>query len=208
MTYRIVIADNYAYYRRSVQVFLKALPSVEFVGEADSAISLIEIVTARRANIVILDVHLEGNGLAAISKVSAPPLDCHCIVASLDVSPPLVRRAIVEGASGYLLKESLESDLPAALDLMKDGGLVFSAGVRSALQSSVLECPVRMFPQLTNRESDVLAELAKGASNGEIAAALFLSPKTVANHISSILEKLDEPDRAALIHRARANGSS
>ena len=161
----------------------------------------------RRANLVIMDVHLEGDGLAAISKLTAPPLDCRCIVASLDVTPVLVRRAIVEGVSGYLLKESLESDIPPALNVLKPGGLVFSAGVRSALQSSVLEWPGRLFPQLTNRESDVLAELAKGASNGEIAAALFLSPKTVANHISSILEKLNEPDRAALIRRAREHSS-
>lgn len=206
MSARVVIADNHALFRQSLRSFLLAQSGIDVVAEADSAEAFVRAVTVHNASLAILDVHLQGGGLASVAQVSAPPCLCSCIVVSVDASASSVRRAIAVGATGYLLKESLETELAPAIALVTSGGLAFSAGVRDALQNTAQNCPVRLFPELTNRESDVLAELAMGRTNVEIAATLFLSPKTVANHISIILEKLHEPDRASLVRRARSNG--
>lgn len=175
------------------------------MGEASTTDEMLECVVQMAATLVIVDAHLPGAGFSSVGLLATRAPQCAVLLVSDDASPRLVRMAIAGGASGYLLKHQLDWELAPAISFISKGGIAFSHGVRTALQTSMSECPVRLFPQLTTRESEVLAELGNGRTNGEIAEALFLSPKTVANHVSTILEKLREPDRASLVRRMKEN---
>lgn len=204
---RIVIAGEDTRFRERVRSIIAAEDGREVVAVVGSIWALVEAVQIHHADLVVMDIHLPSGGVAMAKLLTKLPVDCRCIAISREVNPSLFRSMLVAGAAGCLLEESIESELGPAVNLVVHDGVAVSRAISDALLLQPVACPIRLFPELTTRESDVLGVLATGASNAEIAEALFLSSKTVANHVSIILDKLQEPDRAALIRRARGFGS-
>ena len=117
--------------------------------------------------------------------------------------------AVRAGARGYLLKGADQAEIVRAITTVHGGGVVFGASLANRIANVFTRAPAPQqsaFPQLTDREREVLNLIAAGRSNGQIASALFLSPKTVRNNVSTILSKLQATDRAAMIIRARDAG--
>jgi DNA-binding NarL/FixJ family response regulator len=117
--------------------------------------------------------------------------------------------AVRAGARGYLLKGADQAEIVRAITTVHGGGVVFGASLANRIANVFTHAPAPQqsaFPQLTDREREVLNLIAAGRSNGQIASALFLSPKTVRNNVSTILSKLQATDRAAMIIRARDAG--
>lgn len=119
----------------------------------------------------------------------------------------MLRAALKAGARGYLLKGAGHSDIAQALRSIVTGGAVFGAGVADQVLDRLAgRAATNPFPQLTQRELEILELLAQGCGNQDIARRLHLSPKTVRNHVANILAKLDVPDRAQAIAIAREAG--
>ena len=158
-----------------------------------------------------MDLNLpDGSGIEATRNVLAVSPDSHVLVITMSADDDAVVAAMRAGARGYVVKGAGRHDLVQAVTTVAAGGAVFSPTVAARLGSffsGLAAQPGReMFPQLSDREREVLDLVARGLDNRRIARALFLSEKTVRNHVSTVFSKLDVPDRAEAIARARRAG--
>ena len=202
---RVVIADDDAVVVESLQIVLDAQPDIEVAGCGTDGADAVRLAADAAPDIVLLDIQMPGmDGLAAAEKILASLEPPRVVFLTTFSDDEYIVRALALGAAGYLIKQDVAGVAPALRAVM--------AG-RSVLEGEVLERAVALgagvpvaekpdltaiFPQLTDREREVVALIAEGLDNREIAAAAYMGDGTVRNHISSILAKLRLKNRTQI----------
>ena len=202
---RVVIADDDAVVASSLEIVLGAQPDIEVVGSATDGAQAVLLAREARPDVVLLDIQMPGtDGLAAAAQVLALPQPPRVVFLTTFSDDEYIVRALALGAAGYLIKQDVAGVAPALRAVM--------AG-RSVLEGEVLERAVALgagapqpaprdlasvFPQLTDREREVVSLIAEGLDNREVAAAAYMGEGTVRNHISSILAKLHLRNRTQI----------
>jgi DNA-binding NarL/FixJ family response regulator len=182
------------------------------VGEAASGEEAVELARKLEPHVILMDIKMPGlNGIEATREIlRSSPGGVGVLVLTMFEDDDSVFAAMRAGARGYLLKDSGGEGVVHAIRAVASGEAVFGAGVAERIMSFFSSprssVPQRAFPELTEREEEVLSLVAKGKSNQEIARELFVSLKTVRNHVSNILLKLQVADRAQAVIRAREAG--
>jgi DNA-binding NarL/FixJ family response regulator len=208
---RVVLADDHPMYRYGVAAVLSDVPGVELVGQAASGAELLVLAAAAAPDVVITDLRMPDlDGIEVTRALLCEHPDLPVLVLTMHDDDESVYGALRAGARGYLLKGADSTELVATIRTLAAGGTAFGPAVARRIVGFFLESSARYtqgtFPELTPRERQVLDLLAAGRRNSAIAAQLQLSEKTVRNHLSSILTKLQVSDRAAAIVRAREAG--
>lgn len=217
MTIRVFLVDDHPLFRAGVRLALEDVEDMDVVGEADSGEEAVRALVHERrgADVVLMDVQMPGlSGVAAMADiVAAHPTDVDAprvLMMSVTDDDDMVVAALRAGAHGYLLKGAPRAELIRAVRTVALKGAVFSPTVAARLSgyfSAVHEMPSRAaFPQLTEREREILDLVARGYTNRRIARELVLAEKTVRNHVSHVFAKLQVSDRAAAVVRARDAG--
>lgn len=204
----MVVVDDHPTFRIGMSALLSATPGLAVVGQAASRAEAVGVVVAAAPDVVVMDLDLgDGSGVDATRELLARVPQVAVLVVTMLDDERAVYDAIRAGARGYVLKEAQPQEIERSIRSVAGGGLVLGAGVaRRAMEGLAARAEIRPFPQLTDRERDVLALLAEGQDNAAIARSLFLTTKTVRNYVYAILTKLGVKDRAALVVRAREAG--
>lgn len=208
---RILIADDHPLVRTGLSTILSAVPSFEVVGQATTGREAIDLAASVRPDVIVMDLQMpDVSGVTATREILAANPDIRILVVTLFADEDSVLLALRAGARGYVLKDADEAELIDAVRAVSRGTGIFSPAITNHLLKSVSAGrPAKedvIFPNLTEREREILDLLASGRSNGQIARQLELSPKTVANYTSTIFAKLQVSDRAEAIIRARDAG--
>lgn len=206
---RLVLADDHPMVRFGIAAVLHDVGEVEVVGEAADGHELLRLVAEHQPDVVLTDLSMPGmNGVTAIRELRQRWPDVGVLVLTMHGDDGSVRDALSAGASGYLLKGAGRDELAAAVRAVAAGQSVYARDVASRLVDGLVQetAMAPAFPDLTPRESEVLELLAAGSRTSHIARALGMSEKTVRNHTSSILLKLQVHDRTAAAVKARAAG--
>ena len=211
MSIRVLVVDDHPTFRRGLGALLASLPDVELVGEAADGDAAVERAAALAPDVVVMDLDMPGvGGIEATRRIVAAQPSVAVLVLTMLDEDESVFAAMRAGARGYVVKGADTDDVLRALESVARGDAVFGPAVASRVLS-YLTRPLSardplMFPELTEREREVLEHMARGHSNNEIARKLFVSPKTVRNHVSNVFTKLQVTDRAEAVERARRAG--
>jgi DNA-binding NarL/FixJ family response regulator len=207
---RVVIADDHPMVRYGITAALADAAEVEIVGEAADGHELLAAVAEHRPDVVVTDLSMKGmDGATAIAKLRDSHPEVATLVLTMHTDDAALFRAMRAGARGYLVKGADRAELVRAIVAVAGGDAVYGADVAGKIVAHFAGrsgSELRAFPDLTAREHDVLELIAQGRRNSEIASALGLSDKTVRNHVSSVLLKLQVPDRTSAALRAREAG--
>jgi DNA-binding NarL/FixJ family response regulator len=212
VTIRVVVVDDHAIVREGLSALLGALDGIEVVGTAEDGREALHLVEEARPDVVVMDIQMPRlDGIEATRFITARDDSVRVVMLTMNEDDDTILSAIRAGASGYLLKGSGADEVQNAVRAAAAGGMVFGASLagRVAAYFSGATAPARAeepFPDLTERERDVLQMLAAGKSNDAIAAAMYVSNKTVRNTVSSIYTKLHAAGRAEAIVKAREAG--
>jgi DNA-binding NarL/FixJ family response regulator len=207
----VLIADDHQLFRDGLRALLTAAPETELVGEATNGDEAVEMARKLLPDVVLMDLQMPGrNGIEATRQIVRENPHVKVLVLTMFEDDNSVFQAMRAGARGYLLKGARHGELLRAIRAVGSGEAIFSPTIAGRLMDYFASfrpaAPVQLFPKLGERELEVLALLAQGYKNAEIAERLVLSPKTVRNHVSNILDKLQVADRAQAIARAREAG--
>jgi DNA-binding NarL/FixJ family response regulator len=210
---RVLIADDHPLFRDGMRGLLDSVADIEVIGEATDGDEAVELAADLSPDVILMDIKMPGtNGIAATRKVLETNPHTGVLVVTMFEDDDSVFAAMRAGARGYLLKNTRGEEVVNAIRTVAGGGAIFSPGVArrlidffSAPRKPITE-PPRAFPELTVREEEILTLIAQGHENHEIAQKLYLSLKTVRNHVSNIFAKLQVADRAQAVIRAREAG--
>jgi DNA-binding NarL/FixJ family response regulator len=210
-TVRILIADDHPLFRKGLKTLLESEPGFEVLGEATTGDEAIELADTLDPDVLLLDLKMPGRtGFEAARAIRVRSPHIHILVVTLFEDDESIFAALRAGARGYVLKDANEEELLRAICAVASGEAIFSPGVASRMlgffASSQAELPQDVFSDLTNREREILELIARGVPNSAIAEQLFISLKTVRNHVSNIYSKLQVVDRAQAVIRARNAG--
>lgn len=206
---RVAVVDDHPVFRLGMVALLSTLDGIEVVAEADSAAAAVTAVTAD-VDVVLMDIELgDGSGVEATRELLARLPAVRVLMVTMHEDDDALLASVRAGARGYLVKGADPAEVERALRAVAHGDLFLGAAVAERAMS-LLASPRSLtrvvFPELTDREREVLDLVAAGHDNATISRRLVLSPKTVRNHVSNILAKLGVRDRSAAIVRARAAG--
>ncbi len=208
---RVLLADDHTLFRYGLRAMLSSVPEFEVVGEAATGEEAVARAAELRPDVVLLDIKMPGvNGIEATRRILESNPRVGVVVLTMFEEDDSVFAAMRAGARGYVLKGADEDEVLRVIRAVASGEARFGPEIARRLMSffsaSKPAAPSEAFPELTARECEVLELIAQGRSNREIARHLFLSPKTVRNHISNIFTKLQVADRTQAIIRAREAG--
>ena len=206
---RLMIADDHPVFRDGLASLLDPLPGIDVVARASDGAEAVALAAEHRPDVIIMDVQMpELNGIEATRTITAAQPDVGVLVLTMGEDDGTVLAALRAGARGYLRKGAEQDEIVRALTTVHGGGVDFGASLAARIAEVLAPAsrPERPFPELTERETEILDLIAAGRNNGQIAQSLFLSPKTIRNNITSILSKLQATDRAEVIIRARDAG--
>ena len=208
---RVVLADDHPMVRYGILAVLADAPEVEVVAEAADGAALLRAVEEHAPDVVVTDLDMPGTtGTEAITALRQRFPTVGVLVLTMHSDDESLFAALRAGARGYLLKGADRAELVRAILSVAGGEAVYGAAIASRIvdffTGGQQEYAAHAFPELTDRERDVLTLLAQGRRNSEIASSLGLSDKTVRNHVSAVLLKLQVPDRTAAAIKAREAG--
>jgi two-component system, NarL family, response regulator DegU len=222
MTTKIVIIDDHQLFREGVKRILDFEPTFEVVAEGDDGSEAISLVEHHQPDVIIMDINMPNmNGVEATSGLIEQYPESKVIILSIHDDENYVTHALKTGATGYLLKEMDADALVEAVKVVADGGSYLhprvthnlvkeyrrlsadEGGTDKYISQVEIRRPLHL---LTRRECEVLQLLADGKSNRGIGEALFISEKTVKNHVSNILQKMSVNDRTQAVVVAIKNG--
>ena len=211
MTIRVLLVDDHPVFRHGLRALLSAMPEIDVVGEGSTGQDAVRLSRELDPDVVVMDLNMPGlNGVEATRLVTAERPGTGVLVLTMFEDDDSVFAAMRAGASGYLVKGADSPDVLRAISGVAGGDAIFGASVAQRvlgyLTRPLSSSDARLFPDLTDREREVLELVAAGQGNAAIAARLSLSPKTVRNHVSNIFGKLQVADRAEAIVRARRAG--
>ena len=207
---RVLVVDDHPLYREGLVTALSMLDGVDVVGEAGDGAQAVELALRLAPDVVVMDLNLPRlGGIEATRRITAELPGTAVLVLTMLEGDDALFAAMRAGARGYLLKGADRQEIARALETVANGEVVFSA----TLASRVLAWFARgggnsalPFPELTEREREILDLVARGLTNGAIARRLVVSDKTVRNHVSNVFGKLHVADRAEAVARARDAG--
>jgi len=214
---RILIADDHPVFRFGLRALLNAMPDTEVVGEVTAGDEVIALAPALRPDVILMDINMPGvNGIEATRRIREANFDIRILIVTM-LEDDSVFAAMRAGAHGYVVKGAEPAEVLRAIRAVADGEAIFSPGIAERLIHYFATPPAAtsdvtrsaadpIFPDLTEREREVLGLIAQGLTNTAIAERLVLSPKTIRNYITEIFSKLQVADRAQAIIRARNAG--
>ena len=206
---RVLIADDHPVYRDGLRHILAGWSDAELVGEATDGDQAVQLAARLRPDVVLMDLQMPGrSGVEATRAITTADPDAAVLLLTMFEEDEHVAAAMRAGARGYLVKGATGEELRSAIATAASGAAVFGPTVARRLAGMVGEGQgaARPFPDLTEREHEVLDLMAQGRSNAEIARRLAISEKTVRNYVSLIFDKLQVIGRAEAIVRAREAG--
>ncbi len=207
---RVLLVDDQDLVRAGLRIIIGSEPGIDVVGEASDGAQALELARALRPDVICMDVQMPGmDGLEATRLLAADPeVGAGILMLTTFNRDDYLFEALHAGASGFLLKTASAESLIEAVQVVARGDALLSPDVtRSVIQQFARPAPAVAAPTgLTEREAEVLALVARGLSNAEIASALFLGEATVKTHVSKILIKLGVRDRVQAVVYAYDNG--
>jgi len=207
---RVLVVDDHPVFREGFAALLGSIEEIEVVGTAGNGVEALAAVATDLPDVVVMDVQMpEMDGIEATRRLTAEHPEVGVVVLTMSEEDATVFDAVRAGARGYLLKGAEPAEVVRAITTVSAGGVVFGAVLARRIASFFAGAPTTAaskFPTLTAREREILDLVAAGLSNGQIAARLYLSQKTVRNHVHAVLSKLQAADRAEAIVRARDAG--
>ncbi|MCW4353961.1 response regulator transcription factor [Hoyosella sp. YIM 151337] len=204
---RIVVVDDHPVFRLGMTALLRTMDDIDVVGEADSPESA--TIIDGTVDVVLMDLHLgSASGIALTRDLTTRYPNLRVLVITMLEDEDSIVAAVRAGARGYVLKGASPAEIERAIRTVANGDLILSARVAARALSTLSRAPSvpAVFPDLTDREREVLDLVARGLDNTSISRRLGLSPKTVRNNVSTVLAKLRLPDRSAAIVHAREYG--
>ncbi len=210
----LLIADDHTLFREGLRALLDAAPDMDVVGEAATGDEAIGLAASHQPDVILMDIQMPGtNGVEATRRIIHTSPHIGVIMLTMLEDDDSVFAAMRAGARGYILKGADKAEVLKTIRAVANGEALFGPPIARRLMTffgvlgpAPTSAPPLTFPELTEREREVLSLIAQGHNNTEIAERLTLSPKTVGNHISNIFSKLQVADRAQAIVRARAAG--
>jgi DNA-binding NarL/FixJ family response regulator len=209
MTIRVLIADDHPLVRQGLKAALAPVPDVEVVAEAATGQAAVREAVLHQPEVVVMDLQMPNlNGIDATRELARAVPTAAVLVLTMFDDDDWVFAAMRAGARGYVLKGAEQQEIARAIMAVAAGEAIFGPNVATRVLAYFATPPATPtpFPELTAREGEVLNLIAAGQTNHQIAEQLGLSAKTVANHISAILAKLQVADRTQAILRARDAG--
>ena len=211
---RVVVADDQALVRSGFLALLRSEDDIEVVGEAANGFEAVKVAKAERPDVMLMDIRMpEMDGLEATRLITADPALAAVrvlVLTTFDLDA-YVHEALCAGASGFILKDTLPTDLLAAVRIVAGGEALLAPSITRRLIEDFVKRPLapvqdERLDQLTPREREVLAAVARGLSNSELAEQLFMSHATAKTHVSHLLMKFAARDRAQLVVVAYETG--
>ncbi|BCJ48506.1 DNA-binding response regulator [Actinoplanes ianthinogenes] len=206
----VLVADDHEPFRAGLRAVFALADDIVLVGEAPDGRGAVEAALRLQPDVVLMDLKMPGlDGIEATRQITTAAPHIGVVVLTMLEDDDSVFAALRAGARGYVLKGALRAQLVRAIRAAADGEALFGPAVARRIADYFAREPARplaAFPQLTQRERDVLALVAQHRTNVEIARQLDLSPKTVGNHVSTIFAKLQVAGRAEAIIQAREAG--
>ena len=210
MSISVVVVDDHQIVREGLASLLGALDGIDVVGTAADGRDAVHVVAETAPDVVVMDIQMpQLDGIEATRMITGRQPDVRVVMLTMNEDDETVLSAMRAGASGYLLKGSGADEVQNAIRAAATGGMVFGASLAARVAAYFTGAAPKQeepFPELTDRERDVLKLLAAGKSNDAIAAELYVSSKTVRNAVSGIYAKLHAAGRAEAIIRAREAG--
>lgn len=207
---RILVADDHPLFRDGMHGLLDSVEDTEVIGEAATGEEAVELAAELQPDVILMDIKMPGiNGIEATREVLSANPNTGILVVTMLEDDDSVFAAMRAGARGYLLKGAEQAEVLRAIRAVANGEAIFGPGIaRRVMGLFSVEKPraPQAFPELTDREQEILRLIASARGNAEISSELFLSLKTVQNHVSNIFRKLQVADRAQAVIRAREAG--
>ena len=206
---RVILADDHTLVRAGIRRILESQPGFDVVAEAQDGASAIEAVRRIEADLLVLDLKMEGlDGIAVLGVAKAERPALKVIVLTMHAEREYVTRAMAEGADGYLLKDSAVQDLHAAIESVRAGRHYFSPAIQHQIAETLRRRsePEPNVGMLTDREKEVLVLLARGLATKEIASTLDIGARTVETHRANLMRKLGVKSVALLTQVAIREG--
>jgi DNA-binding NarL/FixJ family response regulator len=205
---RVLIADDHPIVLEGLTSVLARIENAELAGVAINGAQAVKLAEELRPDVLIMDLRMpEMDGVEATRRILQVEPGAKVLVLTMFGDDEMVDAALKAGARGFLLKGCSQEEIERALSTVASGNLVFGTGVADQVVARLTNRrSTDAFPQLTAREREILGLLAEGNGNQQLARKLFISPKTVRNHVANILAKLEAPDRAQAVVMAREAG--
>ncbi|WP_420643729.1 response regulator [Candidatus Leptofilum sp.] len=208
---RILIVDDHKLFREGLAALLNAAAETAVVGEAGTGQEAIDQAQTTTPDVILMDIQMpDMNGIEATRRILADQPHIGIIMLTMLEDDDSLFAAMRAGARGYILKGADKAQVLQSVTAVAEGQALFGAKIANRIttffQRGGGETAVTPFPELTDRERELLTLIAQGHSNSDIAAGLHISSKTVSNHISNIFSKLQVTDRAQAIIKARDAG--
>jgi DNA-binding NarL/FixJ family response regulator len=212
---RVLIVDDHALFREGVHAILKSVPDIEIVGESGTGQEALILASELAPDIILMDIQMPDlNGVEATRRILKTHPNVGIIIVTMLEDDGSLFSAMSAGARGYVLKGADKAEMLKSIRAVANGEALFGPSIAVRLlnffhdkpQPSMGESPQSPFPQLTEREREILAYIARGETNTEIADRLTISLKTVRNHVSNIFNKLQVVNRVQAVIRARDEG--
>lgn len=207
----VLIADDHQPFRTGLKALLASTPELEVVGEAANGEAVIRLAAELQPDVILMDLQMpDVTGIEATRRIVAASPHIGILVLTMFEDDDLVFAALRAGARGYLLKGALKAEILRAVRSVSSGEAIFGAPIAKRLMgffNITTPAPIDYaFPELTQREREILELIAQHHSNQDIASRLELTLKTVRNHVSNIFSKMQVVDRVQAILRAREAG--
>lgn len=212
---KLMIADDHRLFREGIKALLAVTDDIEIVGEAEDGESALARCQELQPDVILMDINMPGlNGIRASEQILQIQPQTRIIMLTMLEDDASVFNAMRVGARGYLLKGADPNEVLSVIRAVAEGQALFGPAIATRLMNYFKELgsksgsteTLTLFPELTERELEILRLISQGLNNPEIAQKLVLSPKTVRNHITNIFSKLQVADRAQAIVRAREAG--
>lgn len=202
---KVLIVDDHPLFRHGVKTLFMTTPDLEVVGEVTSGEEAIQLAQTVTPDVILMDLRMPGcNGIEATREIVKKNPRIQILILTMFEDDHSVFSAMKAGAKGYVLKDAEQDDLLNAIRTVGNGGAIFSPGIASRMidyfSAARPAAPVQSFPELTEREREVLYLMAEGNPNSGIASRLKISGKTVSNYVTNILNKLQVADREEAIN--------
>jgi DNA-binding NarL/FixJ family response regulator len=207
---RVLLADDHPVFRSGLVAVLERVPAIDVVGEATTGTEAVAAAATLEPDVIVMDIQMpELNGIEATREIVRAAPDVRVLILTMFEDDDSVFSAMRAGARGYVLKGADQEEIVRAIEALAAGDAIFGPGVANRVMqffAGAASLSPQPFPDLTSREREVLELVAQGLGNAEITRRLVVSPKTVRNHVSNILSKLQVADRSQAIVRAREAG--
>ncbi len=210
-TIRVLIADDHQLFRDGLKALLHSAPDTEVAGEAATGREAVQLAAESQPDVVLMDLQMpDMDGIEATRHIVHTSPHIKVLMVTMFEDDQSVFAAMRAGARGYVLKGAKHDEMLRAIRAVSSGEAIFSPSIAARMMdffaTSRSVIPEKVFPDLTDREREILILIARGESNADIADALTISIKTVRNHVSNIFSKLQVADRAQAVIQAREAG--